>query len=606
MKKKTLIPFIVMAFFLFYVGSAISIAYQKINGNFLEKTVSALSVDSLKVSPFIILQNSNSKSVLFALGVSLLPVLYYFYYYAFAKNYRHGEEHGSARWGDYKEVEPFARKNNNENIILSKNIGIALYNKGMPPENQCNKNVLLVGGSGSGKTRFYVKPNLLQSHNCCYVVTDPKGTCMEETGNALVAAGYEIKYLNTIFFDKSMHYNPFHYIKSEKDILNLIDALISNTKGDGKGGDDFWEKAERLLFTALIGYVIYEAEENERNFDTFLTLFDGLEVREDDENYVSPIDILFEDLENEKPTHFAVRQYKKFKMAAGKTAKSILISCAARLSPFDIEEVREMLRYDELELDKIGFEKTALFIIQDDTVKTFNFLVGIFYSQFINLLIRNADANKGRLPIHTRFLFDEFANIFVPDIDRISGQIRSREISMTIILQNPEQLKAIYKEKAKVIMGNCDTLLFLGSDELEAGKLISEKAGKETVTHNSSSESKGKSGSWSESEQILGRDLIAAAEVRKLPVKECIVFVKGLPPFKDEKYPLEEHPNYKLTGDYDDKLLFYPYKKDKAITFSNNKTIESALDHSVLSLDDFMQDVESITQIEIDEEMLIS
>lgn len=593
MKKGNVLVLSLFSILLIIVGNQLAITYNTTSGDIFTRLLETLSPALFQFSLKEIVARTNMYSLLVGIGLAAAMWLYVAYQATNKKNFMHGIEHGSARWGDLSEAKEFMKKNMNENIILSKHVGLALYNQGLPPESHTNKNVMIIGGSGAGKTRFFVKPNILQC-NSCYIVTDPKGTCMPEVANALKENGYKIKYVYTIaeFLGQSMHYNPFHYVKTEAQILQFIEALISNTKGEGRGGDDFWEKSERLLYAALIGYVIYEGAEHEKNFDTFLTLFDGLDVREDDESYVSPIDILFEELGQTKPNHFAVRQYRKFKMAAGKTAKSILISCAARLSPFDIQELRELLTYDELELDKIGFEKTAFFIILDDTDPTFNFLIGILYTQMLNILIRNADRNNGSLPIHTRFILDEFANTGqIPHFETVTGQIRSREISVNIILQNKEQLKALYKEKANVIMGNCDSTLFLGSDELETGKYISEKADKTTIDNRSYSTQLGEKGSTTKSEQNLGRSLITPGEVRSMPVRECIVFTKGKPPFKDLKYPLESHPNYKLTGDYDKNLIYHPIEKRAGELECEETKPET--------LEEFLQDVEKITAIDI-------
>lgn len=474
-----------------------------------------------------------------------------------AKKYRHNEEYGSARWGTAKDIEPFMAPKFEDNIILTKTEKLMMSNRPKNPANARNKNVLIIGGSGSGKTRFWLKPNLLQMHSS-YVVTDPKGSIVIECGNALLKHGYDIKIFNTINFKKSMHYNPFAYIHSEKDILKLVTTLIANTKGDGKAGDEFWTKAETLLYCALIGYIHYEAPVEEQNFSTLIEFLNAMEVREDDEEFQNPVDLMFEALEKKKPNHFAVRQYKKYKLAAGKTAKSILISCGARLAPFDIQEVRDVTAYDELQLDTLGDKKTALFLIMSDTDPTFAFLISMIYSQLFNLLCEKADdVYGGRLPVHVRCLIDEAANIGqIPNLEKLVATIRSREISACLVLQAQSQLKAIYKDNADTIIGNMDSRVFLGGSEPTTLKELNQALGKETIDTYNTSNTRGNSPSYGMNYQKLGKDLASVDELAVLDGGKCILQLRGVRPFKSDKYDLTQHPNYKYTSDYDKKNEF--------------------------------------------------
>ena len=475
-----------------------------------------------------------------------------------AKKFRQGKEYGSARWGNRKDIEPYMDENFQNNILLTKTERLSMNGRPSNPKYARNKNVLVIGGSGSGKTRFYVKPNLMQMHSS-YCITDPKGTIVLECGKMLEDNGYEIRILNTINFKKSMKYNPFSYIHSEKDILKLVQTIIANTKGEGeKAGEDFWVKAEKLYYTALIAYIYYEAPKEEKNFATLLDMIDASEVREDDENYKNPIDRLFEALEKKEPRHFAVKQYKKYKLAAGKTAKSILISCGARLAPFDIQELRDLMSEDELELDCIGDRKTALFVIISDTDDTFNFVVSIMYSQLFNLLCDKADdVYGGRLPVHVRFLLDEFANIgLIPKFEKLIATIRSREISASIILQAQSQLKAIYKDNADTIIGNCDSTLFLGGKEKTTLKELSETLGKETIDLYNISETKSNQNSFAMNYQKTGKDLMSQDEITVMDGGKCIFQLRGVRPFFSDKYDITKHKNYRLLEDYDKKNKF--------------------------------------------------
>ena len=474
-----------------------------------------------------------------------------------AKKYRHKVEYGSARWGNAKDIEPFIAPDFKDNIILTKTERLMMSNRPKEPKYARNNNVLIVGGSGSGKTHFWLKPNLLQMHSS-YVVTDPKGSIVVECGNALLKNKYCIKIFNTINFKKSMHYNPFAYIHSEKDILKLVTTLITNTKGDGKAGDEFWTKAETLLYCALIGYIHYEAPTEEQNFSTLIEFINAMEVREDDEDFQNPVDLMFEALEKTKPNHFAVRQYKKFKLAAGKTSKSILISCGARLAPFDIEELREITAYDELELDTLGDRKTALFLIMSDTDGTFNFLISMIYTQLFNLLCEKADdVYGGRLPIHVRCLIDEAANIGqIPNLEKLVATIRSREISACLVLQAQSQLKAIYKDNADTIIGNMDSRIFLGGAEPTTLKELNQALGKETIDMYNTSDTRGNSPSYGTNYQKLGKDLMTVDELAVLDGAKCILQLRGVRPFLSDKYDLTQHPNYKLTSNYDKKNTF--------------------------------------------------
>ena len=476
-----------------------------------------------------------------------------------AKKYRKGIEYGSACWGKPEDIKPYMADKFEDNIILTETERLTMDNRPKAgPKYARNKNVLVIGGSGSGKTRFFVKPNLLQMHSS-YVVTDPKGTVLNEVGNALLEGGYKIKVLNTINFAKSMHYNPLAYIRSEKDILKLVNTIIANTKGEGtQSGEDFWVKAERLYYTALIGYIWYEAEEDEKNLNTLIEMINASEAREEDETFKNPVDILFDELEAREPDHFAVRQYKKYKLAAGKTAKSILISCGARLAPFDIRELRELTEYDELELDTLGDKKTALFVIISDTDDTFNFIVAIMYTQLFNLLCDKADdKNGGRLPVHVRCILDEFSNIGqIPKFEKLIATIRSREISACVILQAQSQLKAIYKDNADTIVGNCDTTLFLGGKEKTTLKELSEVLGKETIDLCNTGESRGKETSHSLNYQKTGKELMSMDELSVMDGGKCILQLRGVRPFLSNKYDLTKHPKYWLTSDADEKNLF--------------------------------------------------
>ena len=485
-----------------------------------------------------------------------------------AKKYRHGMEYGSARWGTAKDIEPFMAPKFADNIILTKTERLMMSNRPPDPKNARNKNVLVVGGSGSGKTRFWLKPNLLQCHSS-YVVTDPKGSIVVECGNALLKNGYKLKILNTINFKKSMHYNPFAYVHSEKDILKLVTTLMTNTKGEGSGGDPFWEKSERLLLTALIAYLHYEAPVEEQNFATLLEMLNTMQVLEDDEEYQSPVDLLFEELAKKKPNSFAGRQYKLYKLAAGKTAKSILISCGARLAPFDIQELRDLTMYDELQLDTLGDKKTALFLIMSDTDSTFNFLISMVYTQLFNLLCDKADdVYGGKLPIHVRCLIDECANIGqIPNLEKLVATIRSREISACLVLQARSQLKAIYKDNADTIVGNMDSQIFLGGSEPTTLKDLSEMLGKETIDAFNTSDTRGNSPSYGTTFQKMGHELLSRDELAVLDGGKCILQLRGVRPFLSDKYDLTQHPNYKLTSDYDPKNTFdiekYLNRKEK-------------------------------------------
>ena len=485
-----------------------------------------------------------------------------------AKKYRHGMEYGSARWGNAKDIEPFMAPKFSDNIILTKTERLMMSNRPPDPRNARNKNVLVVGGSGSGKTRFWLKPNLLQCHSS-YVVTDPKGTIVLECGNAMLKNGYKLKILNTINFKKSMHYNPFAYVHSEKDILKLVTTLMTNTKGEGSGGDPFWEKSERLLLTALIAYLHYEAPVEEQNFATLLEMLNTMQVLEDDEEYQNPVDLLFEELAKKKPNSFAGRQYKLYKLAAGKTAKSILISCGARLAPFDIQELRDLTMYDELQLDTLGDKKTALFLIMSDTDSTFNFLISMVYTQLFNLLCDKADdVYGGKLPVHVRCLIDECANIGqIPNLEKLVATIRSREISACLVLQAKSQLKAIYKDNADTIIGNMDSQIFLGGSEPGTLKDLSEILGKETIDSFNTSDTRGNSPSYGTSFQKLGHELLSRDELAVLDGGKCILQLRGVRPFLSDKYDLTQHPNYRLTSDYDPKNTFdiekYLNRKEK-------------------------------------------
>ena len=500
-----------------------------------------------------------------------------------AKKYRHNVEYGSARWGTAKDIEPFIAPKFEDNVILTKTERLMMSNRPKNPANARNKNVLIIGGSGSGKTRFWLKPNLLQMHSS-YVVTDPKGTVLVECGKMLSKNNYRIKVLNTINFAKSMHYNPFAYIRSEKDILKLVNTIIVNTKGEGQqASEDFWVKAEKLYYTALIAYIWYEAPEEEQNFSMLIDLVDASEAREDDENFKNAVDLLFEELEQKNPNHFAVRQYKKYKLAAGKTAKSILISCGARLAPFDIKELRDLTAYDELELDTLGEKKTALFVIISDTDATFNFIVSIMYSQLFNLLCDKADdVYNGRLPIHVRCLLDEFANIGqIPQFEKLIATIRSREISASIILQSKSQLKALYKDNASTIEGNCDTTLFLGGKEKDTLKDLAEILGKETIDLYNTSDTRGTSQSYGLNYQKTGKELMSQDEIAVMDGSKCIMQLRGVRPFFSDKFDITKHKQYPLLSDYDKKNEFdiEKYVKNRnRLRFKRNDVVDEVCD----------------------------
>ena len=496
----------------------------------------------------------------FGVGAAVLVWAILYFRRKNAKKFRQGEEYGSARWGNEKDIAPYMDPVFENNVILTQTERLMMNSRPKDPKYARNKNVLIIGGSGSGKTRFYVKPNLMQmTPNVSYVVTDPKGTILIETGKMLVDGGYKIKVLNTINFNKSMHYNPFQYIRNERDILKLVNTIIANTKGEGdKSGEDFWVKAERLYYCALIGFIWYEAPEEEKNFSTLLEFINASEAREDDEEFKNGVDLLFEELEAQEPNHFAVRQYKKYKLAAGKTAKSILISCGARLAPFDIQELRELMSYDEMELDMLGDQQTAMFVIISDTDDTFNFVVAIMYTQLFNLLCDKADdEHGGRLPYHVRLLLDEFANIGqIPKFDKLIATIRSREISASIILQSQSQLKSIYKDAAETIIGNCDTTLFLGGKESSTLKEISETLGKETIDLFNTSDTRGQSRSYGLNYQKTGKELMSKDELAVMDGGKCILQLRGVRPFLSRKFDITQHKRYKELSDFNKKNAF--------------------------------------------------
>jgi type IV secretion system protein VirD4 len=541
----------------FYVGNKLAQIFRLLQGgDIIDRFIAIFS--NLKFIGQYPLPSFNLQDLIigliFAVGIKLIVVVKA----QNRKKFRKGTEYGSARWGTAKDIAPYVDKDPRNNIILTKTESLTMNSRPKNPKFARNKNVLVIGGSGSGKTRFFVKPNLMQMHSS-YVVTDPKGTILTECGTMLKRNGYHIRVLNTINFKRSMHYNPFAYIHSEKDILKLVNAIIINTKGEGeKAGEDFWIKAERLYYSALIGYIWYEAPEREQNFTTLLEMIDASEAREDDENFKNPVDELFEELEEKAPEHFAVRQYKKYKLAAGKTAKSILISCGARLAPFDIQELRGLMSYDEMDLDTLGDEKSALFVIISDTDDTFNFVVAILYTQLFNLLCDKADdVYGGRLPIHVRCLLDEFPNIGqIPRFERLIATIRSREISACIVLQAQSQLKALYKEHAETIVGNCDSMLFLGGKEKTTLKEISEILGKETIDLDNTSENRGREKSHGISHQKMGKDLMSQDELAVMDNSKCIFQLRGERPFLSEKYDITRHPNYWLLSDEDPTKAF--------------------------------------------------
>ncbi|HEQ1396201.1 TPA: type IV secretory system conjugative DNA transfer family protein [Streptococcus pyogenes] len=558
----------------FYIGNIFSKHINSyVGGDIIDRIMVGISdIGTLSYIPSL-----NPRDLLVGISVAAIVKLIVYSKGKNKKKYRQGKEYGSARWGESKDIAPYIDPKFENNVLITNTERLTMNSRPKNPKYARNKNVLVIGGSGSGKTRFYVKPNLMQMHSS-YVVTDPKGTLVLECGKMLYENGYDIKILNTINFKKSMKYNPFAYLRSEKDILKLVQTIIANTKGDGeKAGEDFWVKAEKLYYTALIGYIYYEAPEEEKNFKTLLDMIDASEVREDDETYMNPIDRLFEALEKKDPSHFAVKQYKKYKLAAGKTAKSILISCGARLAPFDIRELRELMSEDELELDKIGDRKTALFVIISDTDDTFNFVVSIMYSQLFNLLCDKADdVYGGRLPVHVRCLLDEFANIgLIPKFEKLIATIRSREISASIILQAQSQLKAIYKDHADTIVGNCDSTLFLGGKEKTTVKELSETLGKETIDLYNTSETRSNQKSFGLNYQKTGKELMSQDEITVMDGGKCIYQLRGVRPFLSDKFDITKHKNYKLLEDYDKKNLFdveeYLTNRDKVKLKSSYK-----------------------------------
>ena len=550
----------------FYIGNIFaSHVNSYVGGDMIDRILVAFSqIDTLKYIPSLKIKN-----LIPSLILSVVIKLILIQKKKNAKKFREGREYGSARWGNEKDIEPYIDKKFENNVLLTQTERLTMNNRPKNPKYARNKNVLVIGGSGSGKTRFFVKPNLMQMHSS-YVVTDPKGTLVLECGKMLERNGYEIKILNTINFKKSMRYNPFAYLKSEKDILKLVQTIIANTKGEGeKSTEDFWVKAEKLYYTALIGYIWYEAPKEEQNFTTLLAMIDASEVREEDENFKNAVDYMFEALEKEKPNHFAVKQYKKYKLAAGKTAKSILISCGARLAPFDIQELRDLMKEDELELDTLGEKKTALFVIISDTDDTFNFVVSIMYSQLFNLLCDKADDEYGgRLPVHVRCLLDEFANIgLIPKFEKLIATIRSREISACIILQAQSQLKSIYKDNADTIVGNCDSTLFLGGKERTTLKELSESLGKETIDLYNTSETRSNQKSFGLNYQKTGKELMSQDEITVMDGGKCIYQLRGVRPFLSYKFDITKHKNYKLLEDYDKRNIFdiekYLQRKDE-------------------------------------------
>ena len=545
------IPYLVF----FYIGNIFSYHVRSYTGG---DVIDRIFQGILELNTMSFIPSIHLIDILVGVGVAALIKFIVYTKGKNAKKFRQGREYGSARWGNKKDIEPYMDEKFQSNILLTQTERLTMNGRPTNPKYARNKNVLVIGGSGSGKTRFYVKPNLMQMHSS-YCVTDPKGTIVLECGKMLEDNGYEIKILNTINFKKSMKYNPFAYIRSEKDILKLVQTIIANTKGEGeKAGEDFWVKAEKLYYTALIGYIFYEAPREEKNFATLLDMIDASEVREDDETYMNPIDRLFEALEKKEPTHFAVKQYKKYKLAAGKTAKSILISCGARLAPFDIQELRDLMQEDELELDTLGDRKTALFVIISDTDDTFNFVVSIMYSQLFNLLCDKADdVYGGRLPVHVRCLLDEFANIgLIPKFEKLIATIRSREISASIILQAQSQLKAIYKDNADTIVGNCDSTLFLGGKEKTTLKELSETLGKETIDLYNTSETRSNQKSFGLNYQKTGKELMSQDEITVMDGSKCIFQLRGVRPFLSDKFDITKHKNYKLLEDYDKKNVF--------------------------------------------------
>lgn len=558
----------------FYVGNIFSHHVRAYTGG---DVIDKIFQGILELNTMSFIPSIHLTDILMGVGVAALIKFIVYTKGKNAKKFRQGKEYGSARWGTTKDIQPYVDEKFQNNILLTQTERLTMNGRPANPKYARNKNVLVIGGSGSGKTRFYVKPNLMQMHSS-YCVTDPKGTIVIECGKMLEDNGYEIKILNTINFKKSMKYNPFAYLRSEKDILKLVQTIIANTKGEGeKAGEDFWVKAEKLYYTALIGYIFYEAPREEKNFATLLDMIDASEVREDDETYMNPIDRLFEALEKKEPTHFAVKQYKKYKLAAGKTAKSILISCGARLAPFDIQELRDLMKEDELELDTLGDRKTALFVIISDTDDTFNFVVSIMYSQLFNLLCDKADDEYGgRLPVHVRCLLDEFANIgLIPKFEKLIATIRSREISASIILQAQSQLKAIYKDNADTIVGNCDSTLFLGGKEKTTLKELSETLGKETIDLYNTSETRSNANSYGLNYQKTGKELMSQDEITVMDGSKCIFQLRGVRPFLSDKFDITKHKNYKLLEDYDKKNVFdiEEYIKRKGKAKLNRETV---------------------------------
>ena len=562
----------------FYIGNIFSYHVRSYTGG---DVIDRIFQGILELNTMSFIPSIHLIDILVGVGVAALIKFIVYTKGKNAKKFRQGKEYGSARWGNKKDIEPYMDEKFQNNILLTQTERLTINGRLSNPKYARNKNVLVIGGSGSGKTRFFVKPNLMQMHSS-YCVTDPKGTIILECGKMLEDNGYEIKILNTINFKKSMKYNPFAYIRSEKDILKLVQTIIANTKGEGeKAGEDFWVKAEKLYYTALIGYIFYEAPREEKNFATLLDMIDASEVREDDETYMNPIDRLFEALEKKEPTHFAVKQYKKYKLAAGKTAKSILISCGARLAPFDIQELRDLMQEDELELDTLGDRKTALFVIISDTDDTFNFVVSIMYSQLFNLLCDKADdVYGGRLPIHVRCLLDEFANIgLIPKFEKLIATIRSREISASIILQAQSQLKAIYKDNADTIVGNCDSTLFLGGKEKTTLKELSETLGKETIDLYNTSETRSNQKSFGLNYQKTGKELMSQDEITVMDGSKCIFQLRGVRPFLSDKFDITKHKNYKFLEDYDKKNVFdiEEYIKRKGKVKLNRNTVITRL-----------------------------
>ena len=564
------IPYVIVGLVGTNIGEAVRIA----SGTNASEKLQSIVLDSTYLTAFSNpLPSLNPMDLLVGAAIGAALRLAVYIKSKNAKKFRHNIEYGSARWGKREDIEPYEDPVFENNVILSKTERLTMNSRPANPKYARNKNVLVVGGSGSGKTRFVIKPNILQMHSS-YVVTDPKGTVVNEVGTALVKNGYRMKIFNTINFKKSMHYNPFAYVHDEKDILKLVTTLIANTKGEGKSNDEFWEKAEKLLYSALIGYIHYEAPEEEQNFSTLLEMLNAMEVREDDEEFKNPVDLMFEELAERDPDHFAVRQYAKYKLSAGKTAKSILVSCGARLAPFDIKELREITAYDELELDTLGDRKTALFLIMSDTDATFNFLISMVYTQLFNLLCEKADdVYGGRLPVHVRCLIDEAANIGqIPNLEKLMATIRSREISAALVLQAKSQLKAIYKDNADTIIGNCDSQIFLGGSEQTTLKDLNTMLGKETIDMYNTGESRGTSQSYNTNYQKLGHDLMSIDELAVMDGSKCIVQVRGVRPFLSDKYDLTQHPKYSLTADADKRNWF---------------DIEKFLDHNlILKADD--------------------